>query len=259
MIDLLSSYILCGYLICMVIIVQLKKDTSIGNFTWGGGVLLLTWYSFWMYGSFLPEQILITTLISLWAGRLIMHVYKRYTGKDPRFATWKWQGFKALLMNVCWIFGQTIMIAIMSYPAVLINIRANAQTLLFWDWVGLLIWIFGYCFEAISDYQLATFMRDPLNKGRVMRYGLWRYSRHPNYFGEIVMWWGIYVLTLALLTTIPAQSLLYWLALIPPCTITILLIFVTGIPWIEKAMADNSEYQEYKRKTSMLIPWFPQK
>lgn len=266
MIDMFACYLLFGYLTVMVVIAQFKGDTSIANFTWGGGVLLLTWYSFFAYSSFFPEQILITSLISLWGLRLIAHVYMRYTGKDPRFATWKWQGLKALVINICWIFGQTIMIAIMSFPAVFINVREQAhfQPHAYWvglclDLLGLSLWIFGYCCEAISDSQLAAFMRNPLNKGRVMRYGLWQYSRHPNYFGEIVMWWGIYFLTLAVLTTMPAQPLLYCITLIPPVTITVLLLFVTGIPWIEKAMANNPEYQEYKRKTSILIPWFTKK
>jgi len=84
--------ILLVYLTSMVAIVSYKKDTSIGNFTWGGGVLIVALYTFFRMSSFLTQQIIITSMIALWSIRLIMYVYTRYTGKDPRFTTWKWQG-----------------------------------------------------------------------------------------------------------------------------------------------------------------------
>src|SRR5579872_5318669 len=112
--------ILFVYLSGMVIAAYYKKDTSIANFTWGGGVLIVTLYTFFRMSNFLLQQILITTMICLWSIRLISYVYKRYTGTDPRFTGWKWQGIKALIINIVWIFGQIIMIAIMSYPVVLI-------------------------------------------------------------------------------------------------------------------------------------------
>lgn len=238
------------YLSTVVAIVQFKGDTSIANFTWGGGVMLVALYTFFTMSLFLPRQLLLTTMIVLWATRLIVHVYMRYTGKDPRFASWTWQGLKALVINIGWVFGQTIMIVIMSYPVVMVN-SSTVRGLIYLDIIGLTIWIIGYLCEALSDYQLFAFMKDPMNKGRVMRFGLWRYSRHPNYFGEVVMWWGVYCIALS----VPYG----WTALITPATITILLLFVTGVPWIEAAMANNPEYQEYKRHTSIFIPWFPKK
>lgn len=236
------------YLSAMVALAQFKGDTSIANFTWGGGVMLVALYTFFTTSSFLPQQILLTMLITLWASRLIIYVYRRYTGNDPRFTSWKWQGLKALVVNFFWIFGQSIMIAIMSCPVVLVNTNNSMRGLSYLDYVGLLIWIIGFSYEAVSDYQLFTFMRNPLNKGRVMRFGLWRYSRHPNYFGESLMWWGVYCIVLSL----PYGSI----AIITPIAITYLLVFVTGIPWIEKAMIGNPEYNEYQRTTSKFIPWF---
>jgi len=244
---MMGLLLLIVYLCCMVAIAQYKNDTSIANFTWGGGVMLVSLYTFFTLSLFLPRQIIVTLMITMWASRLIIHVYKRYTGNDPRFLSWKWQGFKALVINTIWIFGQTIMIAIMGYPAVIINM-STVSGLTVLDGIGVCVWIFGFIFEMISDHQLFMFMSNPTNKGRVMRYGLWRYSRHPNYFGEILMWWGIFIIALS----VPYG----WAAIIAPVTISILLIFITGIPWIEKTMEANSEYQEYKEKTSMLIPWF---
>lgn len=249
MIDMFGIVLLFIYLVCMVVLVQFKGDTSIANFTWGGGVMLMALYTFFADSSFLSRQILLTSMLTFWALRLIFFVYIRYTGKDPRFATWKWQGFKALIINVTWVFGQTIMIAIMSYPVVLVNTNNHIRGLTWLDSVGFLIWFVGFCYEAVSDYQLFVFMHNPSNKGQVMRFGLWRYSRHPNYFGESLMWCGVFIIAL---------SLPYgWFAIVTPMTITFLLVFVTGIPWIEKVMAENQEYQKYKNATSKFIPWWP--
>lgn len=245
---IIGILILIFYLFCMVINAQYKGDTSIANFTWGGGVLIVSLYTFFTLSSFLSRQIILTSMIVVWAGRLIMYVYKRYTGNDPRFRSWKWKGFKALVINIIWIFGQSIMIAIMSYPIFLVNTGQVAGLNLL-DLFGIIFWIFGFCWESISDQQLSHFMKNPDNKGKVMDRGLWRYSRHPNYFGEIVMWWSIYIIALS--------APLGWTSIIAPVAITFLLVFVTGIPLLEKTMEPNVEYQEYKKKTSALIPWFP--
>lgn len=252
MLDILGFLLLGAYLLFMLILVQIKKDTSIGNVTWVGGVLLVTLYTFLTKSNFLFQQIFITLLITIWAIRLLIHTYMRYTGKDPRFVSWTWQGFKALMINIGWVFGQIIMIALMSYPAYLINSTPYAHNVVTWlDLIGLCIWLYGFYYEAVSDYQLLVFMRNPENKGHVIRSGLWRYSRHPNYFGEIMIWWGIFCI---------AVSVPYGItAIIAPLTITCFLLFITGIPWIEKAMEHNPEYQEYKKTTPMLFPWFIKK
>jgi steroid 5-alpha reductase family enzyme len=239
------------YLSSMVIIACYKKDTSIANFTWGGGVLIVTLYSFLRMSSFLLQQILVTSMIVLWAGRLIAYVYIRYTGKDPRFTTWKWQGIKALIINIIWVFGQITMITIMSYPIVLINTYNNAHPLSLLECLGITIWLCGYCIEAISDQQLFNFVRNEANKGHVMTSGFWHYSRHPNYFGESLIWLGIYCMALS----IPYG----WTTIITPAIITFLLVYVTGIPLLENAMANNPEYQTYKQKTSKFFPWFAKK
>lgn len=242
------STLLLLYLSSMVALTCYKKDTSVGNFTWGGGVLLVTVYTFVRLSSFLLQQIIATTFIIAWAFRLIAYIYIRYTGNDPRFISWKREGIKAFIINIFWIFGQIIMIAIMSYPLQLINTYNNPRMLSIFDVLGILIWLCGYYWEAVSDQQLFNFRRNPLNKGKILKTGLWHYSRHPNYFGESVMWIGIAFLALS----IPFG----WTAFIAPLTITFLLRFVTGVPLLENAMKDNPEYQQYKQKTNTFIPWF---
>lgn len=240
--------ILFVYLTSMVIITCYKGDTSISNFTWGGGVLIVTLYTFLRMSNFLLQQIIVTTMICLWSMRLISYVYRRYTGKDPRFTHWKWQGFKALIINSFWIFGQSIMIGIMSLPIANINTYNIARALSVFDILGIIIWLTGYYWETVSDHQLFKFMRNPANKGHVMTRGLWHYSRHPNYFGESLMWFGIFCMSILDLYSL--------VGIITPVTITFLLVYVTGIPLLENAMTKNSEYQEYKQHTSKFIPWF---
>lgn len=245
---MLGIFLVFVFLTCMVALAQYNGDTSVANFSWGGGVTIVTLYTYITLGSFLPRQSLLFIITCAWSLRLFKLVYKRYTGKDPRFATWKWHGTKALLMNCLWIYGQFIMIAIMSYPALLINFY-QVPGITLYDIIGLCAWIIGYVYETVSDEQLFAFLRNPAHQGRVLQTGLWRYSRHPNYFGETVMWWGIFCMVLS----VPYG----WTALITPITITFMLVCVTGIPLLEHAMMNNPAYQEYKRKTSAFIPWFP--
>ncbi len=255
----LLFFLMMFYLLGMLIITQIKQDTSISNFTWGGGVLLVTVYTYFVMRYLLSENgsmfrwrpLLVTLLIIVWAVRLIIYVYLRYKGNDPRYKKWKHKGFRALAINFAYIcILQPFVIAIMSSPSYMINVHSD-YGFTYLDVIGLLIWAVGYYWEAVSDYQLYRFTQNPAHKGKVMRYGLWRYSRHPNYFGEVLIWWGIFVIAL----NVP-----YGMAtIIAPATITFLLLFVTGVPWIEHAMEDNPEYQEYKKHTSMFFPGFYKK
>lgn len=150
--NIVGLMLLVGYLFSIVTLVQWKGDTSIANFTWGGGVMLVALYTFFNNSSFLPQQIVLTTMIICWALRLIIFIYMRYTGKDPRFVTWKWQGIQALFINLIWVFGQTVMIVVMSYPVVLVNTDNHLRGLSGLDFVGLFVWFVGFCYEAVRDY-----------------------------------------------------------------------------------------------------------
>jgi steroid 5-alpha reductase family enzyme len=120
------------------------------------------------------------------------------------------------------------------------------------DIAGILIWLTGFLIESSADRQLSRFIKDPANRGRVMRYRLWKYSRHPNYFGESTMWWGIYIVSC---------SVDYgFLTIMSPALITYTLLKITGVSLMEETMfKGNQEYAEYKRTTSSFIPWFPRK
>lgn len=248
-----GALLILAYLTAMLVIIHIKQDRSIGNFTWGGMVLLIALYTFFTTSSYLPRQIVATVLIVAWCTRLATYVYLRYRkGADPRYVEWANQkGWWAIVFNFGWIFILNgFMGCVMSAPIVAINTQLTPR----FGWLDgefLLLWLIGFYWESVSDYQLYVFRKDASNKGKVLSTGLWRYSRHPNYFGEIVMWWAVYFLALA----VPYG----YLTIIAPAAITTTLLFVTGIPWLEKAMANNPAYQEYKKRTSVLIPWFPKK
>jgi len=240
----------------MFIFVQIKKDMSIGNVTWVGGVLLLTLYSFihsmtqkgpW---GITPRKILITSLISVWSIRLIIYLYLRYQkNADPRFVKWENSGAKfGFLAKFIWIvILQGILMLIMSFPSVMINSQ-DLGGLNSLDFSGLLVWIIGFFFESVGDYQLHAFLKKSNNHGKVMDQGLWKYTRHPNYFGEITMWWGIYLITLS--------TYAGFYTIIAPFTITILLAYFTGVPWAESVFQNNPAYIAYKKRTNKLIPGF---
>jgi steroid 5-alpha reductase family enzyme len=129
--------------------------------------------------------------------------------------------------------------------------HANLPGLTWLDAAGALLWVIGFLFEAVGDYQLARFKANPENKGKIMQSGLWKYTRHPNYFGESVMWWGIWIIAL---------NVDYgWTAVVSPVVITLLLLKVSGVSLLEKHYSDNPKYRDYARRTNAFIPWFPGK
>ena len=117
--------------------------------------------------------------------------------------------------------------------------------------LGILVWLIGFLFESVGDSQLNKFIKDPANNGKIMTTGLWKYSRHPNYFGEVTQWWGIWLIAIS--------STYNWVSLLGPLTITLLILKVSGIPLLEKKMSEQKDFLEYSRKTSIFIPWFPKK
>lgn len=249
------------YLLIMLVAVTLKKDHSLANFTWGGGVVLLTLLTFFFSQLYLARHILITALICLWGLRLTIYFYIRLKpGPNPKYLNWqnKWGNFIVFLISLSWIFGQSILLFIMSTPSIVINLSTKPG--LNWlDIAATITWLIGFYFETVGDYQLYQFMKNPSNKSdksrsdksrnKILNTGLWRYSRHPNYFGEIVMWWSVYLI---------AISVSYGIfTIIAPLTITILLRYITGVPAIENQMSDNPKYQKYQKTTNMLIPWWP--
>lgn len=246
--------ILFAYMTILYIIAQLKHNNSIVDVSWGLGFGAIAVISLLQNTHFKPLQIIVTTITLIWGLRLAIHIYLRNKGKgeDKRYAamriSWgKWEPIYSFLQ----IFMlQGFLTLVVVYPVMLVNTTLNPKFTLI-SAVGLCMWIIGFFFESVGDFQLTQFLNNPTNKGRVMRYGLWQYTRHPNYFGELMMWWGIFVMTISLPNGLGT--------IISPLTMTFLLLYVSGIPLLEKPFNDNPEFQEYKKTTNALIPWFPKK
>ena len=227
----------------------LKKRNDVADVAWGLGFVLLTWTSFFISGDSGARGILVGVLVSIWGLRLAWHIHMRNKGKteDYRYLAWRkeWGGWFYVRSYFQVYILQGIFLFLIVMPVLLIN-KSGGATFGLLDTFGLVVWIMGFYFEVVGDMQLAKFIKDPMNKGKIMQSGLWAYTRHPNYFGEVTQWWGLWLVALS----VPGGVF----GIIGPITITFLILKVSGIPMLEKKMAENSEFAEYKRRVSVFIP-----
>ncbi|MFA6007519.1 MAG: DUF1295 domain-containing protein [Candidatus Shapirobacteria bacterium] len=211
-----------------------KKRNDIADTAWGLGFILITIFNFVFNPS---EKLLISlVLISVWGTRLALHVYNRNKNKkeDYRYQQWKNNAYLKVFMT------QGFFMWLITWP--IIN---STGVMKLFNIMGILIWLVGFYFEATADKQLKKFIANPNNRGKIMQNGLWAYSRHPNYFGEVTMWWGIWLVNLNT----------NWWTIIGPLTITFLILKVSGVPLLERKYEGNKEYENYKKRVSVFIPW----
>ncbi|MFZ0611650.1 MAG: DUF1295 domain-containing protein [Desulfobacterales bacterium] len=232
------------------------RNVTVVDSLWGLGFVLIVWVTFVLSDGYRPRASLIAALVTIWGLRLSLYLTKRNWGKgeDPRYGEWRRQSgdrfwivslFKVFLLQaaVMWCIALVLQYGQMS------PVPGHLTVL---DAVGVIVWMTGFLFESIGDWQLARFKSSPANKGKVMDRGLWAYSRHPNYFGEFLMWWGLFLVTLAT----PAS----WWTIVSPVIVTVVLLKMTGIPLTEKAITrTRPQYDDYIERTSAFIPWFPKK
>lgn len=243
------------YMTTVFFIAQYLKDNSIVDIAWGLGFVMIALFTLLTTKTFLPIQLLLTTLIIIWGLRLSAHIYLRNKGKgeDPRYKNWRKQwGKNVVIRSFFQIFMlQGVVMFLVAVPIVIVNTTTRGDISLL-GLFGLLVWCIGFFFEAVGDYQLYRFLQKKTNKGKVLKDGVWRYTRHPNYFGEVVMWWGIFLIALSM-TPLGLQ------AIISPIIITFLLLYVSGIPMTEALFATSRSYAKYKKETSMFFPLPPKK
>jgi steroid 5-alpha reductase family enzyme len=249
---LLTGGVILLYMTCWFIAAQIRGRNDIADVAWGLGFILAAAVSLVAGGIFTLRGLLISSLVLIWGIRLALHIHKRNSGKgeDPRYRKWReeWGRWFVLRSFLQVFMLQGILLLMVAIPIVFANTEPAAP--LGWlDFLGIAVWLTGFCFEAVGDLQLLRFIRTPTNKGRLITTGLWRYTRHPNYFGEVTLWWGIWLMTLAL----PGG----WLTVIGPLTITTLILKVSGIPMLEKPYEERADFQEYKRRTSAFFPLPP--
>lgn len=249
-----TLFVIIAYFFIFFIVGTAIKNNSIVDMGWGIGFVLVAVYSMIRMGNYTLVSLLTTLMVTLWGGRLFYHIFKRNFGKpeDFRYANWRKEWGKWVIPRSLFqvYLLQGLMMMIIGFPVVLIHEKSGSEfgplTAL-----GVAIWLTGYYFEVVGDAELKKFKSIPENKGKLITTGLWALTRHPNYFGEAVMWWGVFIVAISV--GVP------WFAIISPITISFLLLFVSGVPLLEKSMKKRPGFEEYAKRTNKFFPWFPKK
>lgn len=239
------------YTTCWFIASLFLKRNDIADIAWGLGFILMGAFLLINSATISNRYILIFSLVSLWGLRLSIYILIRNKNKSEDFRYFQWRnewGKWFYIRSYVQVFLlQGGLMLLISTPLIIVSY--NNQTSLNWlDWIGLFIWLIGYFFQVVSDYQLFKFKKNIENKGKIITSGLWKYSRHPNYFGEAVMWWSIFIISIS--------SNNGWFVIISPITINLLLLKVSGVPMLEEKYKTNTEYRKYINATNAFIPWF---
>jgi steroid 5-alpha reductase family enzyme len=253
---LTAAVLLAWFMSCMFLIGLKARDNSLVDIAYGPAFLIACWGAWCLHGGLALHlrPLLLLALLTLWGVRLALHIGCRHSGRGEDFRYQKfreewgdtiiWRSFLQIYML------QGAVILVVAAP-VLLTIGAPGDALGWSDLAGVLLFSLGFLFEAISDWQLTVFKKGTANKGKIIMHGLWRYSRHPNYFGEATLWWGIFFVGLA------GPYGLY--GLVSPVAIAFLLLKVSGIPMLEVKYQGNPEFAAYKARTNGFFPWFERK
>lgn len=231
------------------------RDVSIVDIAWGLGFVLVGWLSFFRSGGGLPRRWLLAGLVTLWGVRLAAYLARRNLGKgeDYRYQAMRRRAgprFPLIsLFLVFWLQGGLLWIISLPLQAGIAAAAPAGLTLL--DGMGVVLFGLGFGCEALGDRQLARFKADPRNRGKVLDQGLWRYTRHPNYFGDFLLWWGLFLCALATGAA--------WSA-VGPLLLTVLLLRVSGVALLERTITERRpDYAAYQARTSAFFPWPPRR
>jgi steroid 5-alpha reductase family enzyme len=225
------------------------SDSSIVDIWWGAGFVVLTWTAIALKGSGSDARWAAAAMVTVWGLRLTIHLARRNIGKgeDPRYTAMRSKAGKAWplrsLFVVFWLQG--LIMWIVALPALVAVVSSSSPELPVLV-AGIVLWGVGMFFETVGDMQLDRFKADPESKGKVMDSGLWRYTRHPNYFGDACVWWGIWL---------AALSVGAWWTAIGPALINFMLVRVSGKAMLERSIGKRRPgYDEYIRRTSGFFP-----
>lgn len=238
-----------GLFTSLFFVAVLKKDNSIVDIAWGLSFIIISSFAFFQSENYHLRAITLLLLVILWGLRLAIHIAIRNHGKpeDFRYQNWRKQWGKTFyLRSYLQIFLlQGFLMLIIASP-VYTTFAATPKPLTILDFLGLTVFLLGFLYESIGDYQLSQFKKDPNNKGKIMNQGLWRTTRHPNYFGEVTLWWGIYLIALS-----GGQ----YLTIISPILITFLILRVSGVTMLEK-IPRRPPVPKIYQKHPRLLPQF---
>jgi steroid 5-alpha reductase family enzyme len=229
------------------------KDASIVDRFWGVAFLVIAVAASAATDGYEGRAHLVIALVAIWGLRLSLHITVRNLGapEDYRYqAMRRYWGATFAVASLVTVFGlQAVLAWVVSLPVQAAIAATGPKYLTLLDGLGVAVWTAGFLFEAVGDWQLAAFKADPRNRGALMDRGLWRYTRHPNYFGDAVQWWGLWLLA--------AATGAWWTA-IGPAVMTILLVRVSGVAMLERRLRKSKpEYEDYCRRTSAFLPMRP--
>ena len=244
-----AALMLCAWLLSLA-----RRDVSIVDVFWGLGFVLIAQVARGLGGGAPARQWLVTTLVTLWGGRLALYLLWRNWGEpeDYRYRAMRARhGERFRWVSLCMVFGlQGALMWVISRPLQIAQVAPVPARLTWLDAMAVLVWVIGFSFEAVGDWQLARFKANPGNHGKVMDTGLWAYTRHPNYFGDAVVWWAYFAFALAT----PGGA---W-TILSPVIMTFMLMRVSGVALLErKLVKTRPQYAEYRRRTNAFVPWFP--
>lgn len=230
-----------------------KRDASIIDPLWGSGFVLVAWLAWWLNHPVGMRATLLAVLTTFWGARLSFFLLWRNWGhgEDRRYGAMRdHHGPRFWWVSLFTVFLlQAVLLWIVSMPMQAAASSDQASPLNWLDGLGILVWGIGIAFEAIGDWQLARFKADPANASRVMDRGLWRFTRHPNYFGDFCVWWGFYLV---------AAAGGAWWTLLSPLVMSFLLLKVSGVTLLEKTITDRrSDYADYQARTNAFFPGPP--
>lgn len=248
-----------GFVVALMVVSWLVsvpiRNTGIVDIVWGLGFCVVAVATRASADGVADRQNLLTALTLVWGLRLAGYLAWRNIGKpeDYRYAAMRRRaGGRWPVQSLVTVFIlQGLLLLVVSLPVQLAQ-TATSPSPGWLAWIGTAVWGVGFLFESVGDYQLARFKSDPANSGRVMDRGLWRYTRHPNYFGDFCVWWGLFLIC--------AEVGRAWVGVIGPLLMSILLLRVSGVALLEKSIGKRrAGYEEYVARTSAFFPRPPRK
>ncbi len=236
----------------VISIIRARNDVA--DIGWSTYFIAIAVATFMMHWPRVDLRVVPIVLVLIWGFRLSSHIAARHAtrGEDPRYLAWRtaWgAGWYFRVRSYLQVFlFQAVLALIISLPLVVLGLFGPMK--LGWVIIGTAVWFFGFVFEKTADEDLAAHLKRVQESGQpasICQEGLWKYSRHPNYFGEAVQWWGMWLMTVG--------APFWGVAVLGPLTITFLLRFVSGVPLTEKSMARLPGFEDYKKKTNIFVPW----
>jgi steroid 5-alpha reductase family enzyme len=250
---LLNLGLIAGILLVLWLLSLPARNSSIVDIFWGIGFVLIVWVAFLAARPTSPRSLLISVLTTMWGLRLAGYLAWRNLGKgeDHRYRAMRASyGNRFPLLSLIVVFWlQGLIMWVVAFP--IQTAHFGAAPLDWIDLIGTSLWAIGWVFESVGDWQLAQFTANRDNCGKVMDRGLWRYSRHPNYFGDFLVWWGLYLIALA------GGA---WWTIFSPIIMSILLLRVSGVTLLERSLKKNRPgYEDYAARTSAFFPRLPKR